>query len=131
GRDLGERRDLRRLGLEHLADLVRDVGRAPFRRLEPFFGTRLLGARFAHRLERGARRLVGCGERGLGGGTPVGGFAPRRFGLLDLRDQRTALLGESRGRVFQRGAFGLGIGLTTLQRGDLAGGAALPSVPFG
>ena len=124
-RDLGERRDVCRLGLEHLADFVRDVGGAAVRGLEPLLGARLLGARFAHRLERGARRLVGLGERGLGRGAAVGGFAPRGFGRLDLGDQRAALLGERRRRAFERGALGLRFGRALAERRGLAGGAAL------
>ena len=90
-----------------------------------------LGARFAHRLERGARRLVGLGERGLGGGAAVGGFAPRGFGLLDFRDQRAALLGEGRRRAFERGrARSARRSARCSERGDLAGRAALRVRPI-
>ena len=107
GRDLGKRRNVLRLGFEHLADFMRDVGGAAVRGLEPFLGARLFGARFARRLERGARGLVGFGERGLGRGAPVGGCALRGFGRLDLGDERAALLGDRGRRAFERAALGL------------------------
>ena len=114
-RDLGKRRDVLRLGFEHLADFMRDVGGAAVRGLEPLLGARLFGARFAHRLERGTRGLVGFGERGLGGGAPVGGRALRRFGGLDLGDERAALLGDRRRRAFERAALGLRFGRALLR----------------
>ena len=68
---------------------------------------------------------------GLGRGAAVERLAPRGLGLLDLRDQRAALLGECGRRAFERGALVLRFAMTLLQRLDLPGGAGLAAVPFG
>ena len=122
-RDLGKRRDVLRFGFEHLADFMRDVGGAAVRGLEPLLRARLFGARFTRRLERGTRGLVGFGERGLGRGAPVGGCALRRFGRLDLGNERAALLGDRRRRAFERAALGLCFRRSLAERRGLTGRA--------
>ena len=130
-RDLGKRRDVLRLGFEHLADFMRDVGGAAVRGLQPLLGARLLGARFTRRLERSTRGLVGFGERGLRRSAPVGGRALRRFGGLDLGNQRAALLGDRGRRAFERAALRPCVRRSLAERRGLAGRAHLAAIPFG
>src|SRR6185295_9635299 len=99
--------------------------------LEALLGARSFRARFAECFERGARGLVGFGEQRFGAGSAVERFAPRGFGLLDLRDQRTALFGERHWGAFERRALFLRFAMALLQGRDLPGGAGLAAVPFG
>ena len=74
------------------------------------------GARFAHGFERGARGLVGIGERGLGGGAAVGGLRRAASAASICGNQGLALLGEGGGRVGERSALGLRLGGALLER---------------
>ena len=84
--------------------------------LEPLLGARRLGARFAHGLERGARRLVGLGERGLGRGAAVGGFAPRPLPRLRPRAiSARRCSAKAAGAPSSEVAFGLRLARALLQ----------------
>ena len=106
-RDLGKRRDVLRLGFEHLADFVRDVGGAALRGLEPLLRARLLVAR-SPAASSAARAALSASASAVSAAARRSAAARcAGFGGLDLGDQRAALLGERRGRAFERGALGL------------------------
>ncbi len=107
------------LDFEHFVDLVGDVGEPALGALDALLGARGLLAGRAQRFQRGADGAVAGGERVLGFGQAVGGFAARRLGGLDLGDQRLALLLEGGRRVGKRRALLLGFGAAGVERGDL------------
>ena len=99
---------------------------APLRGLEPLLGARL--ARCARRPSPRARHAPPCRPRRARSrrrraGRRLRAARPRRCSTSC--DQRAALLGEGGRRAFERGALGLRVALPLLQRGDLAGRAAL------
>ncbi len=132
--DAGEARDRIGLDLEHLVDLVGDVGEPPLGAFDALLGAGGLLAGRAERFERGADRTVAGAERVLGLGQTIGGGAAGGFGGLDLADQQAALLLEDRRRVGQRRALLLGLGAAGVERGDLGDGAIFavaPGLPVG
>ena len=132
--DAGEARDRIGLDLEHLVDLVGDVGESALGAFDALLGAGGLLAGRAERFERCADRAVAGAERVLGLGKTIGGGAAGGFGGLDLADQQAALLLEDRRRVGQRRALLLGLGAAGVERGDLGDGAVFavaPGLPVG
>ena len=106
-----------------------DVGQPPLGAIAAFFGARGLGAGFADRLQRGARRPVGRGKFALGLRQPVGGGAARGGRGFDLADQRLALSGEFLRRVTEFGPLASRLFGALADRGDLSRGALFAFLP--
>ena len=124
---------LRGLGLEHLADLVRDVGGAPVRGLEPLLGARL--ARCALRPSPRARRAPPCRPRRARSRRRRGG---RRLRAARLRPARPRAISARRCSANAAGAPSseVALGLRVADAAAPAPRSGLPappcaSVPFG
>ena len=74
---------------------------------------------------------IGFRHQALGGGERVGGDAAGAFGGFDFVDQRAALFGKQRRRIFKFGALGGHFGDAGLDGGDLRSRALLAVLPFG
>ena len=129
--DLGERRDRMRLDFEHVVDFALDVGKPALGAFHALLGAGAGLAGAGERFERGLGGAVGFRHHALGGGERVGGDAAGGFGGFDFVDQRAALFGEQRRRVFKLGALGRHFGDARLDGGDLGGRALLAVLPFG
>ena len=122
------------LDLQHLDDLVRDLGEPALGALEPLLGAGGVLARRAHGLERGAGGAVGLGQRVLGLRQPVGGGAAGVLRALDLADQALPARREHVRRVGQLIALARGFGGAFRDGRDLrlrAGSALVPGGALG
>ena len=95
----------KRLDLEHVVDLPLDIGKTSPRSFDALLRAGGGLARARQRFQRRLRFAVGLRHHGLGGGERVGSDAAVALGVLDLGDQRAALLGEHRRGVLQLGAL--------------------------
>ncbi len=119
------------LDLQHLVDLVRDVGEAALGALEPLLGAGGVLARGAERFERGAGGAVGARPARFSASASRSAAARRvGFGRLDLADQRGALLGEQPpARRRARRARSSASSTRCVERRDLGGGAVAARGP--
>ena len=128
--DLGKRRHRMRLDFEHVVDFALDVGKPALGAVHAFLGAGAGLAGAGERFERSLGRAVGLRHHALGGGQRVGGDAAGAFGGFDFVDQRAALFGKQRRRIFELGALGGHFGDAGLDGGDLRGRALLAVLPF-
>src|SRR5262249_14338015 len=129
--DLGHGGDLGRLDLQHLADLVADVGEPALGALVALLGARRLLARAAHRSGRRRRRLVGLGGRVLAVAELVRGGAAAGLRRFDLGDQRAPLLLERLRRLGKARPLAAGLAEAGLERLDLRRCALAALAPGG
>ncbi len=108
-----------------------DLGEPSLGAVAALLGARRFRARFADRLERRARGLVGGSELGLGCCELIGGGAACHCRGLDLGDQRLPLFGEFFRRAFEFGALVPGLFSALSDDSDLGGGAIFPLLPGG
>ena len=120
-----------RLDFEHVVDFALDIGKPALGALHALLGAGAGLAGAGERFERSLGVAVGLRHHALGGGQRVGGDAAGAFGGFDFVDQRAALFGKHRRRIFELGALGRDFGDAGLDGGDLRGRALLAVLPFG